>query len=67
MNEIFRVLSERVIEHQSTKKKEEPKKRTNMRGALNVGGGLSDFNPDANFAPSNGGGGMRLTRITAVA
>ena len=38
-----------------------------MRGALNVGGGLSDFNPDANFAPSNGGGGMRLTRITQVA
>ena len=67
MNEIFRGLSERVIEHQSTKKKDEPKKRTNMRGALNVGGGLSDFNPDANFANSNGSGGMRLTRVTVAA
>jgi hypothetical protein len=63
VNEIFRVLSERVIEHQSTKKKEEPKKRTNMRGALNVGGGLTDFNPDANFGS---GGGMKLTRTTVA-
>lgn len=35
-----------------------------MRGALNVGGGLTDFNPDANFG---GSGGMKLTRATVAA
>lgn len=34
----------------------------NMRGALNVGGGLTDFNPDANFGGSNNTGAVKLTR-----
>ena len=52
VNEIFRVLSEKIIEHKKNKKDEEPKKKMNTRGALNIGG-MSDFNPDAN---------VRLTR-----
>ncbi len=67
VQEIFSVLSERIIEHQRTKKQEEPKKRMNMRGALNVGAGLSDFNPDANFGSNNPTGGMKLTRNTVAA
>lgn len=35
------------MDHKKNKKDEEPKKRMNMRGALNVGG-MNDFNPDAN-------------------
>ncbi len=37
-----------------------------MRGALNVGAGLSDFNPDANFGSNNPTGGMKLTRNTVA-
>lgn len=50
--EIFRVLTERIIEHKKNRKDEEPKKRMNARGALNISG-MTDFNPDAN---------VRLTR-----
>ena len=64
VNEIFRVLSERIIEYQRTKKQDEPKKRMNMRGALNVGGGLTDFNPDANFGAPSNTGGVKLARQT---
>jgi len=49
---MFRVLTERIIEYKKTKKDEEPKKRMNARGALNISG-MTDFNPDAN---------VRLTR-----
>ena len=45
-------MSEKIIEHKKNKKDEEPKKKMNTRGALNIGG-MSDFNPDAN---------VRLTR-----
>lgn len=36
-----------IIEHKKSKKEEEPKRKMNTRGALNIGG-MSDFNPDAN-------------------
>jgi hypothetical protein len=45
--EIFRVLTERIIEHKKSAKEEAPKKKMNTRGMLNVGG-MTDFNPDAN-------------------
>jgi GTPase SAR1 family protein len=45
--EIFRVLTERIIEHKKSAKDEAPKKKMNTRGMLNVGG-MTDFNPDAN-------------------
>ena len=41
-----------IIEYKKTRKEEEPKKKMNTSGALNIGG-MSDFNPDAN---------VRLTR-----
>ena len=66
VNEIFRVLSERIIEYQRTKKQDEPKKRMNMRGALNVGGGLTDFNPDANFGGAPSGTTVKLSRQTVA-
>lgn len=37
-----------------------------MRGALNVGGGLTDFNPEANFGMPSNNGGMKLTRQTVA-
>ena len=63
VNEIFRVLSERIIDHSRNKTAEAPKKRMNQRGALNVNG-LTDFDPSANMfggAPSGNNGALRLT------
>lgn len=36
-----------IIEYKKNKKEEEPKRKMNTRGALNIGG-MTDFNPDAN-------------------
>ena len=61
VQEIFRILSEKIIECKKNKKVEEPKMKKNMRGALNVGG-ISDFEPDANLGGGSGMGGVRITR-----
>jgi hypothetical protein len=45
--DLFRVLTEKIIEHKKNRKEEEPKRKMNTRGALNIGG-MTDFNPDAN-------------------
>ena len=68
VNELFRVLAERIIEHSRNKTAEAPKKRMNQRGALNVNG-LTDFDPSANMFGGGGAGmsssgankGLRLT------
>ena len=43
-----------IIDHKKNKKEEEPKKRQNKRGGLNIDG-LTDFNPDANVRLSRAG------------
>lgn len=67
VEEIFRILTESnltiyisyssylgIIEYKKTRKEEEPKRKMNTRGALNIGG-MTDFNPDANVKLSRVG------------
>lgn len=63
VNEMFRILSERIIEYKKTKKDDEPKKRVNMRGALNVGG-MTEFNPVANVRLSRADDAQRQNDVT---
>ena len=51
-----------IMEHKKTKKDEEPKRKMNTRGALNIGG-MSDFNPDANVRLSRTGDALKSADV----
>jgi hypothetical protein len=65
VNEIFRILAERIIEYKKTKQSQQPVMKKNQR----IGIPLASFEPDDNFGgmPPVGGSsrshGVRLTHV----
>lgn len=54
VNDLFRNLTEKIIEYKKNKKEAQPQMKVNTRGRLNIGG-MTDFNPDANVRLSRAG------------
>ena len=65
VNEIFRILAERIIEYKKTKQSQQPVMKKNQR----IGIPLASFEPDDNFGGmppvggSSRGQGVRLTHV----